>query len=88
MSRLGLAVGTRNRDLTRAAWLLFFTQINIPLMSSAVQITFKDEGDLGGEPIGPVMVTFSDRSKLSCGWATSSEAQYLADQFGLPLEHA
>jgi len=57
-------------------------------MNSAVQITFKDEGDVDGEPIGPVTVKYSDHFELPCGWITYRQAQSLADQFGLPLENA
>jgi hypothetical protein len=51
-------------------------------------ITFKDEGDINGKPIGPITVTLPDASEIYCGWLRLSDAQYLADQYSARLELA
>jgi hypothetical protein len=55
-------------------------------MESVVIVTFKDEGDIDGQPIGPVVVRFSDGRTVPTGWRTLAEAEAFANGFALPLE--
>jgi hypothetical protein len=54
-------------------------------MSIITKITFKDEGEIQGEPIGPVILSLKTR-KVPCGWFRMSEAERLAARYGLTLE--
>ena len=55
-------------------------------MLNIIDISFKDEDELGSEPVGPVTITFADSSERTIGWRRLSEARTLADRYGLPLE--
>jgi hypothetical protein len=75
------------RNLTRTIGLICFCYILTSLIVDlAIQITFKDEGAIDGEPIGPVAVLFSDGRTASVGWQTLAAAESLAKDFVLPLE--
>jgi hypothetical protein len=57
-------------------------------MLTARAITFRDEGEFEGEPIGSVTVTTTDDRELYVGWTTLSIARRLALQYKLVLEEA
>jgi hypothetical protein len=52
-------------------------------------IIFKDEDDLNGEPIGPVVLTTSEGKQAAFPhWLPLHDARDLAAQYGLDLELA
>jgi hypothetical protein len=61
--------------------VVFFCEI-----MSITKVAFKDEGELNGEPIGPITLTVNDGLHVTCGWMRISQAYDLADTSGLTLE--
>jgi len=57
-------------------------------MLTATTITFKDEGEFEGEPIGSVTVTTREDGEIYVGWTTLSIARRLAREHRLVLEEA
>ena len=55
-------------------------------MSIITKITFKDEGEIQGEPIGQVTLSIDGRPEVSYGWLKLSQAARFADSYGLTLE--
>lgn len=50
-------------------------------------IAFKHEGEINGEPFGPVVLASADGKEQRLGrWMTLSQARYLAAQIGSELD--
>ena len=54
--------------------------------TDAETIAFKDEGELNGEPIGPVTVVFRNGQQVVCGWFRIDQAIDIAERYGLALQ--
>jgi hypothetical protein len=56
-------------------------------MKTFNNITFKDEGEINGEPFGPVALARDDQEEQGLGrWMTLSEARVLASKEGVELD--
>ena len=56
-------------------------------MTTFNRITFKDEGEVNGEPIGPTVLSTPDGQEHHSGhWMTLHQARALAEDHDLDLE--
>ena len=56
-------------------------------MKAFKNIAFKNEGEINGEPFGPVVLTSADGREQRLGrWMTLSQARYVAADIGRELD--